>query len=695
MVGEGTTAADGTFSIGLAASAVAPYTLKLAADEISLYAIYPSSTSGVVNITPLSDAVVAMVSPNGTPVGLVSAVQAGASAPSASTVLSKQQVVSEALKPLASAVGLSGSVNVFDTAFNANGAGIDKMLDTVAVASNADGTRNTANIQLVVKVATNPEDPTAQMPSLNLTSASTVSDATAEGRKLGTISATELPPNNAAALYADLIAQLNACYRDAPNVRTDGSSVVRSDACKKVFLDNDPTQYLNYGQRLGANAQFAGLFTYPGAVEFKPVAKPYLVQDLAGVKSNDGKGRAIVAMSWVNEHGNRENIMLYATKYRLEGKELLGLSGDRNQYGWSVVSHNQKREFPLRADRSLDYVQSQYLISVRDLFQNGKSVINYVTVTSPTGKKILLASALGGASRDLAICRSNEVQLDSNKQPVRPTPTETTTYGPAQPKYHCTGTSKSLTFAQSFVDPSARSRVPSDIGNAGILRPLDSNGQPYTPDSATLAAYPSIGMWTIEYVFMNNTTKTQKTWSVARPMTVEELMGPDGPDAVMGRYTDAAVAALKALKTQRGNLLTACYSGDPTCDPFQAPVPAPLSGGYNLAWTEGRVPMTSLWISGSRNQDNPSTTWISSANATRWDDQLNVRSTARQAELQCSRQSDPDNHCAGNVAVNGLGGFNPRSWMTYSELWGKDAEQRSMMRSYNWYQPRKSDNTPF
>jgi hypothetical protein len=27
--------------------------------------------------------------------------------------------------------------------------------------------------------------------------------------------------------------------------------------------------------------------------------------------------------------------------------------------------------------------------------------------------------------------------------------------------------------------------------------------------------------------------------------------------------------------------------------------------------------------------------------------------------------------------------------MTYSEMWGKDAEQRTVMRSFNWYQPTK------
>lgn len=697
VVGSGTSSDGGKFSITLTSVGVAPYTLKLVKDEITLHALHTASASGVVNITPLSDAVVAMVSPTGSADGLVSALQSNATPPTKAVIDQKREIIQTALTPVAAAAGFTG--NLFTDEFTANGKGKDKLLDSVSVVSTADGVAKTANIQMVVKVSTDPVNPTSQLPVVNLTSQTSIAQANSARQTLGTLTANDLTPDNAAALYNGLIANLNACYREAPTVRTDGVSVVRSDACKKVFLNNDPTQYLNFGQRLGATAQFAGLFTYPGAVEFKPVAKPYLVQDLMGTRRGDGVGRAIVAMSWVNEHGNRENIMLYATKYTNNGQEILGLSGDRNTYPWSVLSHTQLRTFPLRSDQSLDYVQSSYLISVRDLFRTGKSTVNYVTVTTPTQKKVLLASALGGASRDLAICRSNEVNLDADKQPTTPKNTETTTYPAgggqsARPKYYCSGISKSLTFAQRFVS-TAETRLPSDIRDVGILRPLDANGQPFTPDSATLANYPTMGMWSIEYTFMDGTTSTQKTWSVARPMTVEEMLGPNGPGAVMPQYTAATMAAIKALKTQSTNLLAPCFSGDATCDPVQSPVPAPATGGFKFEWTNSAVPMTFLWVSGRRNEESNNRTWISSVNSTSFDDQINVRSTMRTSEVQCGRQSLPDNHCATSVAVGGLGDFHPRSWMTYSELSGRDAEQRSLIRSYNWYQPRKQDGSPF
>jgi hypothetical protein len=67
---------------------------------------------------------------------------------------------------------------------------VDKLLDTVAVTTSADGARNAANVQLMMKLATNPEDPSAQMPSINLTSTSTASEAAADRAKIGTISST-------------------------------------------------------------------------------------------------------------------------------------------------------------------------------------------------------------------------------------------------------------------------------------------------------------------------------------------------------------------------------------------------------------------------------------------------------------------------------------------------------------------------
>lgn len=699
-VGSGSTTTSGEFSIQLTSKGTGPYLIKVSAGEINLHALHPEASSGTVNVTPVSDAVVSMLSSTGESTSMLTSLQGGGSAPTAAQIKDKRDVLTAALGGIAAATGTT--TDHFSAPFTANGTGHDKLLDTISINAVADGVSKQANVQIALKLATDPENPGASdsLKVINLNSSSTVAAAEAEKTQVGTIAASDLASSDAGSLYAGLINNLNACYKDAPSVRTDGSSTVISAACKKVFYDNDPTKYLNFGQPLGATKQFAGLFTYTGDVTFKPVDKPYLVQDLTGAKRGDGVGRAIVAMSWVNESGNRENIMLYATKYKLDGVDLLGLSGDKNQYGWAVNSHNQKREFPLKGDASYDYVTSAYLISVRDVISSGKSVVDYAAVTTPNGKKILMASAPGGAARDLAICKVSEVNLGADKIPTTPKNTETTTYPGASGKYYCTGTSKALTFSQRFVSDT-ETRIPSDIANANILRPLDSTGQPYTPDDDTVAKMPSMGVWTIQYFFRDGRTNvTQKTWSVARPLTTKELMGPNGPDAVMPKYTSAAFTSLKALKTSQAANLAACStSAGANCDANQSPIPAPTTGGFTFGWTaNSKVPATSLWASGMRNDDAKSfisSTKLDGSSASSWDDQLTVRSTAVEASVVCSRQSTSDTHCATTGAANTTADYNPKTWMSYSELWGKDAEQRTMMRSYNWYQPRKADGTLF
>jgi hypothetical protein len=696
-VGVGKTDLNGKFEIELTEKGTAPYLLDMVKDQITLRALHPDASSGTVNITPLSDVVVAMLSPTGTSAGLVESLKSGGTPPTADQIKERREVISESLSGVAQAAGATG--DPFNTPFDANGKGHDKLLDSVSISSNAVGGTKEANIQIAVKVSVDPENPTAEMPTINLRSNSTLQQAQAQAAVVGQIKAEDLPVDNAGTLYTEFLANLNACYKDKPEVRTDGADKVLSDACKKIFFNQNSAQYLSHGQKIGKGQAFSGMFTYSGVVEFLPAVKNYLVQDLSGSKSNDKVGRAIVALSWSNSDGNRENISLYVSKYKINGQELLGLSGDKNKYAVAVVSHNQKREFPLRQSTDLDYVQSSYLISARDVFKDGKSVIDFVKVTSPSNRIILMASPKGGASRDLAICTRNEIVFDQQKLPLTPKNEEEETYGKEKPKFVCTG-NKSITFAEKFIS-STETRKPSDM-SVGILRSLDSEGNPYTPTSEDLARFQSVGRWKIDYHFVDDTVISQNTWSVARPMTVEEMLGSDGPDLVMPKYTQETVDKLKNLKNQPGNRLTGCppSGGSFICDPLQSPVPAPLTGGFEFSWTDSTLPVTSLWVSGQlyteKNGDGNPVTWIQRFGSTPWDDQRLVLSSARSAVVKCTRQSSLDKHCSENVTENNVeGDYNSLSYMTYSELWAKDSEQRSMMRSFNWFQPRDFNNNPF
>ena len=248
-VGEGVTTALGEFSIQLTSAGTGPYLIKVSAGEINLHALHPAAASGTVNVTPVSDAAVALLSPTGEAAGMLTSLQNGASAPTAAQINEKRDVLNTALGGVLSATG--ATTDHFSSTFAADGTGHDKLLDTISVSSSADGVSKKANLQIALKLATDPEDPADSLKVINLTSSSTVAEAKAEKDQVGKIATADLASSDAARLYKGLIDNLNACYKDAPNVRTDGTSTVLSAACKKVFFKNDPTQYLNFGQQLG------------------------------------------------------------------------------------------------------------------------------------------------------------------------------------------------------------------------------------------------------------------------------------------------------------------------------------------------------------------------------------------------------------------------------------------------------------
>jgi hypothetical protein len=689
-VGTGTAAQDGTFSVTLSSIGTAPYVVSAEKDEIKLTAILSRASDGRVNVTPVSDALVTLLYPQGSDV--LSLLRSGTNAPTSDQIQEKQEILRQALAPLLTAVGTS--TDLFAGVFKADGSGVDKVLDTLVLNKSVDGS-GASSVELTFKTATDPTEATTDQPTIKLTNTSNLQAVRAQAAAVS-ISTGDLPPDNAGALYQDFIDRSNACYRESVETRTDRVSLVIAPVCRGLFVDADPTRYLHGGGTVRAGGHFAGLFSYAGSVEFRPVTRAYLVQDLAGARSEDGKGKAIIALSWINTDGNRENISHYVTKYTLNGKEVLGISGDRNQYGFFVNSHNQKREFPLRTSADLDYVTGNWLLALNDVIANGSSVISFVRVTSPSGKVIVMAPATGGAQRDLQICKRGEVTSDAQPRPSQ-------TLGA---NYWCSG-SKAITVTERFL-ASGDTRLPSEtITNAGIIRPLRLEGSayvPYTPGDAEVSSWKSLGLWRAEYHFRDGRPLLQlRTWSLARPMTTTELMGPAGPDQQMGRLTN--VDAIKALKSS--SVLSPCASGDTSCVAAESPVPSPAAGGFPMAWTASSVPITSLWVSGAMNgtlYSGANKSWVSGTNntslgnppttapTTRWDDQRSVSSSSTSAQVMCSRLSGADQHCASGVASGSSGNFNPYTWMSYSELWGKDADQRTLMRSYNWYRPTLAAN---
>lgn len=698
QVGSSTSDAAGEYSITLTEAGQVPYLLRAVRDEISLTALQPSVTgsAATVNISPISDAVVALVSPTGQAATLLTALVDGSArtAVTATAVEEKRAVIEAAIEPVLKTVNVSMS-DLLSKKFAVDGTGVDKVLDTLAVSptveTDSSGLQK-ANLQITFKVAVDAVAASTSAPVVTLSSASSTTEVKAASAAV-TITKESLPPDNMASLYSDFLQAMNACYALDIKARTDGGKIIASE-CKKIFFEENPDQYKHAGSTVGSKIgdAFRGIFNATAKVEFKSTIKQYLVHDLNGIKSKDGRGRAILSLSWLNtESGSRENISAYVTKYTdSTGRERLGLSGDKNDYGFFVNSHNQKFEFPLMTSSDLGYVLGSYLVAIQDYRSGTESLFNFVRVTSPNGKIMVFTPDQGGARKFMRFCTRSETKKNDAGEPA--------------PKGNFCSGSYAITMSERFVKP-AGNRVPSDIANVGIVRSLkenvDGSFEAYSPSDDEIRGWNSIGVWTADYFHKDGKKTTQRTWSVARPMTRGELIGPAGPEAVTPMLTADSIAALKKIKVDRFNVLRGCFAdGQFNCIESQAPVPAPATGGFPFAWSGGTLPVTKVWISGRLNSSAKK--HISSClgdfingicqggSATSWDDEINFPSTTASITVPCSRMGESDKHCS-DVDSN----YSPQVWMSYSELWGKDDEQRTLMRSFNWFTPTKADGTPF
>jgi hypothetical protein len=704
VVATTTTDENGAFSVSVLSSAEGPFFLRLIKDDIDLSSIYTGKETGSVNVNPLTDAVVAMVNPSGDNSRLAEELQAG-KVITAVEVQAKVELLLAALKPMIDAINAQNAGTPIGSFMNGaitagSGLGLDKLLDSVGVNKSVVSAANGAAVvtnELNFKTALADGEVAKGISVASTDSLSSVVTAAAAVA----IDENKLISDEAPALYLNLLKSLNECYAQPVLTRTDGVNVVKSPECKAIFYNQDYTQFLNGGSRVGKGKAFNGMFSYDKTVLFSPSRDAYLRQDL------NGSGNAIVATTWVNEDGNKENIYHYVKKYQRKdsdgqpltanGKPVfaLGITGDQNVHPFSIESHNQHHQYALlktatgERDSSWDYVQSGYLILLKSFNVDGQKIVG-AEIKSPSEKVIRLAPNASGSRADLEICKTGQ------------------SFDLTTKTNNCNG-SKLITMAEAFVDPS-QTRKPSSYADLGLVRPLDADGKPFTPTSKEVEDQKIMGQWVATLYLEDDTTRVLKARHVARPMTAEELLGAEGPGAKMAKYTDQAIADIKALRAAAvGDMKDFGINKSVTpidTDPAQ-PIPAPATGGFKFAWTKeaGQYSPTWLWASGRTQVFSlPERTAIGADTRPIWDDIVNIPSTAIRGEVTCSRASTIDIHCApvtydrereNNLLTGRIVNivqdssnpltYNPYAWMSYSELGMKDPAMRNIMRAYRWH----------
>ncbi|MCZ8098919.1 MAG: hypothetical protein O9972_13485 [Burkholderiales bacterium] len=211
--------------------------------------------------------------------------------------------VMTALRPLADHVGANG--DPIRTRFAVDGAGHDRLLDTIQVSVRPTGTES--NVEITVRTRPRSED--APPVSLSFTTR----DAAIPALSASTVNPATIGSDNIAALIVDLLARTEACCALPRAERvTDGSnpgSTVAAPQCRGLFVGDDPSTFLSNGARVGPQGVFRGDFGTGSGVRF----------DRGTFEFRRADGDFVISYRWTARDGSTDNDTLVA---RREGSVL-------------------------------------------------------------------------------------------------------------------------------------------------------------------------------------------------------------------------------------------------------------------------------------------------------------------------------------------------------------------------------------
>jgi hypothetical protein len=476
-----TVLADGTYSITLPIDTATPIVLIaskiLPSGETESYtSVVADKANTTANITPVTNVIAALLSPNGNPAQLATQVAAGTAITQA-TLAAKTKSVQDVLLTASAALGVA-NVNPLTDTFAANGAGYDALLDSLNTSITPSGTSSNIEIGLKVKAATDSSQP----PIAQFTSNQATLPA------LPPIAASSFLTTGTTAKLAKLLADSTVCYglplatrvstATASSTTATGTAAdVSAVECKGLFFGNNPANYKFAGNSVGRNAagqgNFTGIFNgaSTGVVFDNPVYEYTLPNgDIAMTFRSTAPGATPVAQ---------------ANFVRLDpADQKLKFVGNQYDYQGSVQAFMQRREFLTLSLDQWNYFSSGYSLNVDNTGQFLK-----VVVVAPNGREFVLVS-------DPAVSFL---------------------------KFQGKGSSNVLRLRSEFIDTTKTFAVATKLTSENTN--LAFEAPEFT--EAEMAALPAQSAWTFKYFLLGNTSTTPNATQVyrtrARALTMAEL----------------------------------------------------------------------------------------------------------------------------------------------------------------------------
>ena len=608
-----TIASDGTYSATIPASATGPFVFEVNNGSDKIYSVLPDkSSTPVVNITPVSNLIVAKLSSTGNPLALATEVAASSSTITSSTISSATSSIMTALQPLTTALNLDSTTNPLNTTFTANGTGFDRLLDSLDVKIEPKG--STSQIEVTLKQSV---DENQDLPKISFAH-------NANPSALPTVDSTKLVTSGLTPKIQTLLDKLTACYADPLSSRiTSGGTTaadIQSQNCKDAFIGGNPASYKSGGMVVSKTQHFGGMFTADSTagVTFSDPKFFYTVG--TSVASGPTSGDIVFGYRWKDEYGN---FQIEKNVGRIDTDGKLKLVGNQYQYDIGVGAYSQRRNYINQTNSTFNSVGYSFSLSCYQLnqYQSAGNKIVKVNVTSPSGKVITFVPNLSGTNCNYGYF---VIAFPKDKNGIA------TVDAMGDPSFKTgTGFVRLQTFYETGETTTTNHPRTLDT-NCAFLGGAD--GTDLT--NAEIEAIPQFGTWKFEYYKTNpagfTLVATQYFKTTGRSLTVDGFK---------------KVSKLPELTAElRSNLTTntTCYNNGFYCYFKQ------VSGAFVASWTKstdpGLAPATYMArIYGNKDISvTPSSSWVG------YEDSVKFGSSRTSANILCGQgEATVQSYCSG------------------------------------------------
>jgi hypothetical protein len=550
-VGTATTDSTGKYTT-TALLGEGPYVIKAVGGDTALFSVQVSADGTSVNVTPLTNLVSTLLSPTGDASKLATEIASDKAIADTSKISDKKALVKKIVMPVADAINLGSDFDVINTKMDADGTGLDQILDNVKITIANDASAST--IQVMYKVADMDAEPQIITFSNSDAGSNVIASVNGVQYSSGDIFDKSLTPK-----LMTWVKRGNECNKLPVAERWTGeigSKVLQSSICKKLFYNDDPNGIVVNGG-LTAEQLFIGTYSSTKYTE-DTMLEPEYVYSTA-----QGEVLVKVKSKYFNEDGSSyfRNYFFNLTPDQNNNNELR-FKGNNSKFEATVNSVNYIRYFPYT--KGYDNTYSGYEFDIPTTGTRSQVGLPSIPYKDANGNPINVKSAVVTAPNGLVTYLKNTglAQLVACRNA-----TDTV----------CSASSRRIVRSTFFNPATGNPEVPPDVNTAlNRTRPaqyitagfldFDTNfGQMSDQDIRKL---PMMGTFKFELTMSDNSTTTQRVPFFGRPKTHKEILKTKKAGSLPS-FTTAFLESIVPDDYDNFNVLPVKSKSEPT-------IPAPF-----------------------------------------------------------------------------------------------------------------------